>query len=154
MITTVLKHPLQLQGCRSHPVHWTCYMSFSSSSVNSYILLISIQLTAVFQSHIPASLLIDFQALYPSSVIPNFISALPKLYVEMSKDPLIGGAMGFFGNSGELGWFKSFLVLELWVLARCIYWFVSSCRRVFQFPVFFLGIRGLWNGKRICTLII
>jgi hypothetical protein len=57
--------------------------------------------------------LIDFQALYPLSKVPGFISILPKLYFEMSNDPLIGGAMGYINNSGELGWFKSFMVLEL-----------------------------------------
>ncbi|KIM90546.1 hypothetical protein PILCRDRAFT_812299 [Piloderma croceum F 1598] len=85
-----------------------------------------------FLSHIPASLLLDFQALYPSSLLPGFISSLPRLYFQMSNDPLIGGAMGYLSNSKELGWLKSFMILEL----------------VFQFPVFFLGLQGLWNDSR------
>lgn len=68
---------------------------------------------AFFLSHIPASLLIDFQALYPPALVPGFVSKLPELYIQMSNDPLIGGALGYMSNSGELGWFRSFLTLEL-----------------------------------------
>jgi hypothetical protein len=46
-------------------------------------------------------------------MVPNFISILPKLYFQLSNDPLIGGVMGYLNNSEELGWFKSFMVLEL-----------------------------------------
>jgi hypothetical protein len=65
------------------------------------------------KSHIPASMLIDFQAFYPPSIVPSFISNIPVWYFNMSKDPLVGGAMGYLGNTSELGWFQSFLVLEL-----------------------------------------
>lgn len=76
--------------------------------------------------------MIDFQAIYPPSLVPALIAKLPELYIGMSNDPLIGGALGYMSNSAELGWFKSFLLLEL----------------LFQFPVFFLGLRGLWNDSR------
>ena len=56
----------------------------------------------------------DLQALYPSHVLPTFISSLPRLYVNMSSDPLIGGAMGYFGAPQNYVWFKSFLLLEMW----------------------------------------
>lgn len=68
---------------------------------------------AFFLSHIPASLLMDFQVLYPTSLVPTFISQLPKWYVELSNDPLIGAALGYVGDGSGLGWFWSFLVLEL-----------------------------------------
>lgn len=68
---------------------------------------------AFFISHIPASLLMDFQAFYPPSLVPTFISQLPKLYVQMSGDPLIGPALGYMGDASGLGWFYNFLTLEL-----------------------------------------
>jgi hypothetical protein len=57
--------------------------------------------------------MVDFQTLYPSSMVPGFISILPKLYFQMCHDPLVGGVMGYLDNAGDLGWFKSFIVLEL-----------------------------------------
>ncbi|KIJ59216.1 hypothetical protein HYDPIDRAFT_181441 [Hydnomerulius pinastri MD-312] len=85
-----------------------------------------------FLIHLPASLLLDCQALYPSWLIPGFISTLPKLYTEFSADPLINGAMGYAGDSSQFVWFKSFLAVE-------------AC---FQIPVFVLGMRGLWKDSR------
>ena len=55
----------------------------------------------------------DFQVLYPTSLVPTLISQLPKWYVELSNDPLIGAALGYVGDGNGLGWFWSFLVLEL-----------------------------------------
>ena len=65
--------------------------------------------------HVPATLLVDLQALYPPSLTPKLIAALPEFYVKISQDPLIGGAMGYFGSSENYVWFKSFLSLELQV---------------------------------------
>ncbi|THG95753.1 hypothetical protein EW026_g5957 [Hermanssonia centrifuga] len=56
----------------------------------------------------------------------------------MSKDPLIGGAVGYFGQPENYVWFKSFLVLEA----------------IFQLPVFFLGMRGLLKGNERFTSIL
>ncbi|KAK0217780.1 transmembrane protein 6/97, partial [Armillaria fumosa] len=76
------------------------------------------------QCHIPASLLMDFQGLlYPNTYFPW----IPEWYIEFSGDPLIGGLVR---REEGLVWFKCFLVLEL----------------LFQFPVFLLGMRGLWKG--------
>jgi len=65
--------------------------------------------------------------------------------------------MGYLSNLRELGWFKSFLILELLVcsdscarLADLIRIFLTC--RVFQFPVFFLGLQGLWNGIKYLSL--
>lgn len=63
--------------------------------------------------HVPATLLVDLQALYPASIMPKMIATLPELYVNMSQDPLIGGAMGYFGSAENFVWFKSFLCLEM-----------------------------------------
>ncbi|KAG2068758.1 hypothetical protein BDR04DRAFT_743332 [Suillus decipiens] len=92
---------------------------------------------AFFLVHIPATLLIDLQALYPPSVTPYFIRALPQLYVQMSNDPLIGGVLGMLGDSQPFVWFKTFLAIEA----------------LFQLPVFVLGARGLWRGETSLSCI-
>ncbi|KIP07059.1 hypothetical protein PHLGIDRAFT_30164 [Phlebiopsis gigantea 11061_1 CR5-6] len=91
-----------------------------------------------FLMHVPATLLVDLQALYPVSMTPKFIAALPEFYVKMSQDPLVGGAMGYFGRPENYVWFKSFLSLEL----------------VFQLPVFVLAMRGLLNGSKKIYLLM
>ncbi|OJT09798.1 hypothetical protein TRAPUB_13757 [Trametes pubescens] len=81
--------------------------------------------------HLPATFLIDLQALYPKQWVPSILSNLPKFYVEMSSDPLIGSAMGYFGQShlDAYTWFRSFLLVEAF----------------FQVPVFVIGLIGLWK---------
>ncbi|OBZ66680.1 Transmembrane protein 97 [Grifola frondosa] len=91
-----------------------------------------------FMIHLPASFLIDLQALYPSSIVPSVVASLPKFYVTMSNDPLIGNALGYFGKNDAYIWFKSFLVLEAF----------------FQVPVFVLGLRGLWKGSRSIYVLL
>lgn len=93
---------------------------------------------AFFLVHIPATLLIDLQALYPPSVTPYFIRALPQLYVQMSNDPLIGGVLGMLGDSQPFVWFKTFLAIEA----------------LFQLPVFMLGARGLWRDSRSIYVLL
>ncbi|THH20438.1 hypothetical protein EUX98_g8585 [Antrodiella citrinella] len=90
------------------------------------------------QIHIPNTILVDCQALYPRHLIPDVIANLPKLYVGMSNDPLIGPAMGYFGQSENYVWFKTFLLLEAF----------------FQFPVFVLGLRGLWKGSKSIYVLL
>jgi len=81
-----------------------------------------------FLMHIPTTLLVDCQAIWPKQLVPTFAQAIIPWYVRMSGDPLIGGVMGLLANKSELAWFKSFLYLEA----------------LFQLPVFVLGARGLW----------
>lgn len=54
----------------------------------------------------------DFQALYPHALVPEFIAKLPEPYIQMSNDPLIGAALGYVGTTDNLVWFRSFLTLE------------------------------------------
>ncbi|KAG1878548.1 transmembrane protein 6/97 [Suillus tomentosus] len=91
-----------------------------------------------FLVHIPATLLIDLQALYPPRLIPHFIRALPRLYIQMSNDPLIGSVLGLLGDSKPFVWFKTFLAVEA----------------LFQFPVFILGARGLWRDSRSIYVLL
>ncbi|KAM5544283.1 hypothetical protein V8D89_001943 [Ganoderma adspersum] len=93
-----------------------------------------------FAIHLPATFLIDVQALYPKAWVPSAISSLPRFYVDMSNDPLIGSAMGYFGQ-GQLeayAWFRSFLLLEAF----------------FQVPVFVIGLRGLWRGTTSIYILL
>lgn len=83
--------------------------------------------------HIPPSLLLDLQALYPPSLVPELIATLPHLYIEFSRDPLVGGAFGYFGGNSHLYWFNNFV----WVEA------------LFQLPTFVIGAYGLWKGEYI-----
>ncbi|KAI0628047.1 transmembrane protein 6/97 [Trametes polyzona] len=93
-----------------------------------------------FAIHLPATFLIDLQALYPTQWVPGFISSLPKFYVEMSSDPLIGSAMGYFGRDQQEAytWFRTFLLVEAF----------------FQVPVFVTGLRGLWKGSRSIYVLL
>ncbi|KAK4704905.1 sigma intracellular receptor 2, partial [Phenoliferia sp. Uapishka_3] len=76
--------------------------------------------------HIPATLVIDIQALFfAESVSPAFLRQ-PFLYARRD-DPLLQNA-----NSPLFAWFQSFIILET----------------IFQLPVFFLGIQGLRRGSR------
>ncbi|KAF8745474.1 hypothetical protein AX14_008900 [Amanita brunnescens Koide BX004] len=93
-----------------------------------------------FLIHVPATLLLDIQHLYPTDLVPSFVRTLLRLYIQMSNDPLVGGIAGYFTgtNPDQFVWFKSFIVLEA----------------IFQLPVFFLGMRGLYNDSRAIYVLI
>ncbi|KAF8500516.1 transmembrane protein 6/97 [Gautieria morchelliformis] len=91
-----------------------------------------------FLIHIPATLLIDVQALYPQSLVPEFTKKFISFYVSMSGDPLIAGANHFYGSDHVFTWFRSFLWLEI----------------LFQFPVFVLGARALWKDSPAIYLLL
>ncbi|GAA5830786.1 hypothetical protein JCM11251_001074 [Rhodosporidiobolus azoricus] len=73
--------------------------------------------------HIPATLLVDIQALFfAEHVSPEW---LRRAFVFAAKDdPLLTNA-----TAPLFAWFQSFIILEV----------------VFQIPVFFVGVRGLWK---------
>ncbi|TNY18090.1 transmembrane protein 6/97 [Rhodotorula diobovata] len=73
--------------------------------------------------HIPATLLVDIQALFfAEHISPTW---LRQIFVFAAKeDPLLTNA-----TSPLFAWFQSFILLEV----------------IFQLPVFFLGVRGLWK---------
>ncbi|KAJ3806545.1 transmembrane protein 6/97 [Lentinula lateritia] len=86
-----------------------------------------------FLNHIPASILLDFQKFYPKAYVPTLILRMRQWWINISADPLVAAAArGDDLLHGELVWFGCFAWLEL----------------LFQFPVFILGMRGLWNGSR------
>jgi hypothetical protein len=75
-----------------------------------FLNLTGLQLTPK-QSHIFASLCIDFQAIYPPALVPGFLRTFAQWYIHTSNDPFIGGMLG----NDPLIWFKSFLCLEVYV---------------------------------------
>ncbi|OCH87826.1 hypothetical protein OBBRIDRAFT_837098 [Obba rivulosa] len=91
-----------------------------------------------FMIHLPATLLVDLQALYPAHLVPPVIAQIPEYYITMSNDPLIGGVMGLIGDPAHFVWFRTFLFLEA----------------LFQIPVFILGMRGLWNDSRSIYVLL
>jgi len=85
-----------------------------------------------FICHIPATILLGIQTLYTAPWLPSVITSLPKIYVEMYQDPLVGGAMGLLGSPENYIWFYPFQLLEI----------------LFQLPVFILGIWGLLKDSK------
>ncbi|KAI0339495.1 hypothetical protein BDW22DRAFT_1380763 [Trametopsis cervina] len=88
-----------------------------------------------FAMHIPMTLLMDLQALYPAQFIPPLLTKLSDFYMAISNDPLIGGALY---DPGRYSWFRSLLLLE----------------GVFQLPVFILGAHGLLRGSRSIYVLL
>ncbi|ESK97750.1 hypothetical protein Moror_17376 [Moniliophthora roreri MCA 2997] len=87
--------------------------------------------TLFFLVHIPATLLLDLQAIYPKHLVPSALASLQEWYIDFSGDPLISGMARGLGNS-ELRWFQSFVYLEM----------------LFQLPTFIFGAKALIEGKR------
>lgn len=73
-----------------------------------------------FLTHIPATILMDSQAILPKSVVPTFAQALLKFHVETNHDPLM---------DSQPVWFKSFILFEL----------------LFQLPFFFVGFYAFYK---------
>lgn len=61
------------------------------------------------QIHIPATVLLDMQAIIPQNLAPKVLRDASEWYISFSGDPLIAGA---FHGGPEWNWFRSFLYLE------------------------------------------
>lgn len=83
-----------------------------------------------FTSHIPITLLIDLQSLYPEWIIPDILKKVYTAYVQTVGDP-------FMDTSRPLAyWFRSF----------------SLCEAFLQLPFFFFAAYGVFKGiKKKCT---
>ena len=75
-----------------------------------------------FATHIPATILMDSQALLPPSVVPGFARGLLDFHVRANHDPLM---------ERQPVWFKSFILFEL----------------LFQLPFFFIGYHAFYHGR-------
>lgn len=64
--------------------------------------------------HIIATLCLDLQPLYPSALVPSFMSEAHKSYVKNSSDPLIKAFIGLSGQEAKLSasWFETFIYCE------------------------------------------
>ncbi|KZW01237.1 hypothetical protein EXIGLDRAFT_638557 [Exidia glandulosa HHB12029] len=88
---------------------------------------------AFFIIHIPCSMLVDFQAFYPSWIPTAYkLPALANWYLATYGDPVLAGGMGLHGRPVDVIWLKSFFYIEA----------------LFQFPVFFIGAWALYNNRR------
>ncbi|KAL5512954.1 hypothetical protein ACEPAH_3352 [Sanghuangporus vaninii] len=85
-----------------------------------------------FLIHIPVTLLLDIQALYPHQYVPEQLRSLINWYLQWSADPVMAGVFGLNGPPALWVWFKSFLILEA----------------IFQLPVFLVCIQALWKDSR------
>ena len=82
------------------------------------------------QIHIPATVLLDVQAIYPQHLVPKILRDASEWYISFSGDPLIDGA---FHGGQEFNWFRAFLYLEACVKQGSFH----SRRRTDKLP--FLG---------------
>ena len=75
-------------------------------------------------THIPPTLLLDLQAIYPPQWVPQLMKDMLSNYVELFKDP-------FLGSPSTMYWFKSFVI----------------CQALFQVPFFIIGAILLIRGE-------
>lgn len=64
------------------------------------------------QIHVPCTVLLDIQALYPRNLVPKVLLDTSEWYIDFSGDPLMRGA---FHGGPEFDWFRAFLYLEAYV---------------------------------------
>tara|TARA_B110000977_G_scaffold15623_1_gene19105 strand:+ start:2152 stop:2577 length:426 start_codon:yes stop_codon:yes gene_type:complete len=82
-------------------------------------------------THVPATVLMDSQALVPKSMVPKFAQRLLEFHISTNHDPLM---------DDQPVWFKSFILCEL----------------LFQLPFFIIGFRAFYmkrNWIRIPGLV-
>ncbi|CAE6415185.1 unnamed protein product [Rhizoctonia solani] len=91
-----------------------------------------------FVIHIPATLLMDLQAIVPPGLLPSFFQIIPNFYLSISGDPLIAGAMGLHGVPTQFTWFRTFIVIE----------------GLFQLPLFFLGLYALKKDSPYTPILL
>jgi hypothetical protein len=83
---------------------------------------------AFFASHIPATLLVDAQALLPSWIFPGFARNMLTDFIARFNDPLMGGALQ---APRENLWFLSLIATEL----------------ILQLPFFFVALYAFLNRR-------
>lgn len=76
-----------------------------------------------FATHIPITLLVDLQSVYPPEYVPQLLKDVNQWYLTTYKDPLMT-------NASSLPWFKSF----------------AFCEFLFQTPLFFAACYGLYKS--------
>ncbi|KLT39754.1 hypothetical protein CC85DRAFT_288244 [Cutaneotrichosporon oleaginosum] len=79
-------------------------------------------------SHIPATLMMDAQAVYPKWLVPGALESFGKWYIGLFRDPVMTGVLT---RDGSMDFMMPFFYLEV----------------VFQLPCFVLGAMGLWRSR-------
>ncbi|KAJ2912635.1 hypothetical protein MD484_g7782, partial [Candolleomyces efflorescens] len=98
---------------------------------------------AFFLVHIPATIILDLQAIYPAWLIPAPVKFLGDLYMTMTNDPVVGSVGGYFGPDVQ----QQFLWL------KCFMW----TEALFQLPTFFYGAYNLYhnlNAPKLYPLLV
>mmetsp|Transcript_2078 Transcript_2078/g.4668 ORF Transcript_2078/g.4668 Transcript_2078/m.4668 type:complete len:168 (+) Transcript_2078:300-803(+) len=94
-----------------------------------------------FLTHIPATIMMDSQAILPSWVVPGFAKALLKFHVDTNHDPLM---------AQQPVWFKAFILFELVVqlpfFVVGLYAFYKQCN--------WIRIPGIAYGVHTATTLI
>ncbi|KAL0247573.1 hypothetical protein I308_103645 [Cryptococcus tetragattii IND107] len=91
---------------------------------------------AFFAFHLPISLLLDLQYLYPPSLLPSALKSFLLWSINLTRDPIL---LGVVNNDPTFGWLK------------CFSWLEAG----FQVPCFVVGLWGLWNNdKRVYPVIL
>ncbi|KAI8074569.1 transmembrane protein 6/97 [Gongronella butleri] len=86
-----------------------------------------------FATHIPVTVLIDFQVFYPAHWVPQVLKDALLMFANDYKDP-------FMGSSEPVYWYLSFIYAEA----------------LFQFAFFFVACKGLWQvvyGAHVATTV-
>lgn len=70
-----------------------------------------------FLMHIPATLLLDLQAVYPSWLLPGWMRTLGQWYMQFTADPVVGSVNGYFGEEVQRSftWLRLFMFTELFL---------------------------------------
>ncbi|KAL1919839.1 uncharacterized protein VTP21DRAFT_1770 [Calcarisporiella thermophila] len=88
-----------------------------------------------FVSHIPITMIMDLQALYPPHLVPSALKELSLWYIKTFRDPFMSGVA-----EGGFYWFLSFLY----------------CEAIYQLPFFFWATWAIWTDypKRHLPLLV
>ncbi|KAF5336128.1 hypothetical protein D9611_006319 [Ephemerocybe angulata] len=93
-----------------------------------------------FLIHIPATLLLDLQAVYPTWLVPrdSSLRVLGDLYMKLTADPVVGSVGGYFGDEVQHQF--------LWL--RCFMW----TELLLQLPTFIYGSYNLYHNTNLAKL--
>ena len=94
-----------------------------------------------FVTHIPITLMFDLQALLPVEWYPTVLREMVQSYAVGFGDP-------FMALRQPFPWFTSFIVCEVCGIDLAHFKISPSWipQLLFQLPIFFLAVWGLWNS--------
>lgn len=99
-----------------------------SNNKNNKLRTVDWILYCYFLSHIPITLLLDLQAIYPPNWVPQPLLDITTRYIDILNDPLMNPI-----KNVHMYWFKSFVF----------------CEAFLQLPFFFIAAYGVYHSKLI-----